>query len=154
MPLRKLLQGGLDVGQQRAVALEQMRADSFDLVAQAVVTRGRELSSRLMQRQQVRAAAVAMRFDQPNFGAAHGGVNLDARDPEVRVAHRRREVIERLEKMNIGIPERIVGVENEIQRLSRRREHLYREYRRARERAIANREPAIREHWEVRRAAR
>jgi hypothetical protein len=100
------------------------------------VTRGREFSSRLMQRHQVRAAAVAMRFDQPNFGAPHSRVNLDARDPEVRVAYGRSEVIERLEKMNIRIPERIVGIENEIQRLSRRREHLYREYRRALERAI------------------
>src|SRR6202040_3605247 len=84
---------------------------------------------------------VAMRFDQPNFGAAHCGVNLDARDAEIRVAHRRSEIIERLEKMNIGIPERIVGIENEIQRLSRRREHLYREYRRALERAIGRGDP-------------
>src|ERR1700732_5120985 len=113
-----------------------MRADSLDLVAQAVVTRGREFSSRLMQRQQVRAAAVAMRFDQPDFRAAHGSMKLDARQAKARIAHGRREVIERLEKMNIGIPERIVGVENEIQRLSRRREHLHREYRRALERAI------------------
>jgi hypothetical protein len=136
VPLRKLLQRGLDVGQQRAFALEQMRADSLDLVAQAVVTCGREFSSRLMQRHQVRAAAVAMRFDQPDFGAAHGGVNLDARNAKVRVAYGRSEVIERLEKMNIGIPERIVGIENEIERLSRRRQHLHQEYRRALQRAI------------------
>ena len=134
--LRKLLQRGLDVGQQRAVALEQMRADSLDLVAQAVVTSGREFISRLMQRPHVRAAAVAMRFDQHDFGAAHRSMNLDARQTKTRIADGGSEVIERLEKMNIGIPERIVGVENEIQRLSRRREHLYREYRRALERAI------------------
>ena len=114
-----------------------MRADSLDLVAQAVVTCGRELSSRLMQRHQVRAAPVAVRFDQPDFGASHRGVNLDARQAKARIAHSRSEVIERLEKMNIRIPERIVGVEDEIQRLSRRRRHLYREYRRALERAIA-----------------
>jgi len=46
--LRKLLQRGLDVGQQLAVALEQMRADSLDLVAQAIVTCGREFSRRLV----------------------------------------------------------------------------------------------------------
>jgi len=51
------------------VALEQMRADSLDLVAQAVVARGRELSRRLMQRHQVGTAAVAMSLDQPDFGA-------------------------------------------------------------------------------------
>jgi len=60
------------------------------------VTRGREFSRRLMQRHQVRATTIAMRFDQTNFGAANGGVNLDARDPEVRVAYGRSEVIERL----------------------------------------------------------
>ena len=107
-----------------------MRTDSLDLVAQAVVTRGREFISRLMQRSHVRTAAVAVRFDQHDFGAAHRGVNLDARQTEPRVADRRGEVIERLEKMNIGIPERIVGVENEIQRLSRGRGHLSRGYRR------------------------
>src|SRR5258708_21876766 len=87
-----------------------------------------------MQRHQVRAPAVAMSFDQPDFSAAHRSVNLDARDTEVSVADSRGKVIERLEKMNIGIPERIVGVENEIQRLGRRTQHLYTEYRRARRR--------------------
>src|ERR1700720_173211 len=109
-----------------------MRADSLDLVAQAVMTCGRELGSRLMQRHKIRAPAVAMSFDQPDFSAAHRSVNLDARDAAVSVADSGREVIERLEKMNIGIPERIVGVENEIQRLGRRTQHLYTEYRRAR----------------------
>src|SRR5579863_7353068 len=115
-----------------------MRADSFDLVAQAVVTCGRELSRRLMQRHQVRPAPVAVSFDQPDFGAAHRSVNLDARETEVRVADRGSEVIERLKKMNIGIPERIVGVENEIQGLGRRIQHLYTGYRRAPTRAIGN----------------
>src|SRR5208283_4287523 len=35
--LRKLLERRLDAGQQCAVALEQMRADSLDLAAQTVV---------------------------------------------------------------------------------------------------------------------
>ena len=101
------------------------------------MTRGREFGGRLMQRHQVRAAAVAVRFDQPDLGAAHRGVNLDARKTEARVANGGSETIERLEKMDIGIPERVVGVENEIQRLSRGRGHLYTEYRRALARAIA-----------------
>ena len=96
-----------------------MRADALDLVAQAVVTRGRELGRRLMQRDHVRAAAIAVSLDQHDFSAAHGGVNLDARDAEVRVADGSSEMIERLEKMDIGIPERIVGVEDEIQRFRR-----------------------------------
>src|SRR5208282_1553964 len=75
---RQFLKRRFDVGQQRAVALEQMRADSLDLVAQAVVTRGREFSGRLMQRHQIRAAAVAMRFDKPGLGATHRSLNLDA----------------------------------------------------------------------------
>src|SRR5580658_5727747 len=137
MTLRQLLQRGLDVRQQRAFALEQMRADSLDLVAQAVVTGGREFSRRLMQRGQVRAASVAKRFDQPDFGAAHRGVNLDARQTKTRVADGSSERIERLEKMDIGIPERVVGVENEIQRLSRRNRHLLTEYRHATRRAIS-----------------
>ena len=134
--LRKLVQGRLDVGQQRAVALEQMRTDSLDLLAQAVVTCGRQVSSRLMQRNHVRPAAVAVCFDQPEFGAAHGGVNLVARDAEGGVADGRSEEIKRLEKMDIGIPERVVGVEDEIQRLSRRRRHPCTEYRRAPRQAI------------------
>ena len=134
--LRQFLQRRLDVGQQRALALEQMRTDSLDLVAQPVVTRWRKLGRRLMQRHQVGPPSVAVGFDQPDFGAAHRGVNLDARQAKARVANGRSEVIERLEKMDIGIPERVVGVEDEIQRLSHGREHLYTEYRRARGRAI------------------
>src|SRR5208337_3640604 len=69
------------------------------------------------------------------FGAPHRGVNLDARDAEDRVANGRSEEIERLEKMDVGIPERVVGVEYEVQRLSRSRGHLPTAYRRALERA-------------------
>ena len=75
--LRKLLQRRLDVGQQRAFALEQMRADLFDRLAQAFMTGRREFRRRLMQRPDVRAATVAMRFDQHDFGTSHCGVNLD-----------------------------------------------------------------------------
>src|ERR1019366_9795505 len=112
-----------------------MRTDSLDLVAQPVVTCGRKFSSRLVQRNHVRTAPVAVPFDQPHFGAAHRGVNVGARDVEDRVADGRSEEIERLEKMDIGIPERVVGVEYEIQRLSRSRGHLRTGYRRAPTRA-------------------
>ena len=112
-----------------------MRTDSLDLVAQTVVTCGREFGSRLMHRNHVRTAPVTVRFDQPHFGAAHRGVNVDARDVEDRVANGRSEEIERLEKMDIGIPERVVGVEYEVQRLSRSRGHLRTGYRGALERA-------------------
>ena len=64
MTLRELLQRRLDARQQLAIALEQMRADALDLVAQAVVTRGRELGSRLMQRDHIRAAAIAVSLDE------------------------------------------------------------------------------------------
>src|ERR1039457_7157107 len=135
------------VAHQAAIGVDVLLARSLDpieertetgkreLVAQAVVTCGREFGSRLMQRHHVRTAAVAMRFDKPHFGAAHRGVNLDARDVEDRVANGRSEEIERLEKMDVGIPERVVGVEYEVQRLSRSRGHLPTAYRRALERA-------------------
>ena len=59
-----------------------------------------------------------MRFDQLYLGAAHGSVDIDAREAEAGVTNCGSKGIERLEKMDIGIPERIVGVENEIQRFS------------------------------------
>src|SRR5580704_15223334 len=113
-----------------------MRADALDLFAQAIVPRGRELGSRLMQRDHVRASAIAVSLDERDFGAAHGRVNLDARDAQLRIADGGGEVIERLEKMDIGIPERVVSVEDEIERFSRGRRHLHTEYRRVRRRAI------------------
>src|SRR5271169_1092609 len=58
--LRELLQRRLDVRQKSALALEQMRADALDLVAQAIVTRGRQLGSRLMQRDHIWAAAITV----------------------------------------------------------------------------------------------
>src|ERR1700746_1644563 len=126
-----------------------MRADSLDLFAQSIVTCGREFRRGLMQRPDIGPPTVTMRLDQPDFRAAHGGVNLDAGKTEVRIADSGSKMIERLEKMNIGIPERVVSVEDEIQRISRRRKHLTTAYRRALRRAIATRE-----RWEVRMAER
>ena len=51
----------------------------FDRLAQAFVTGRREFRRRLMQRPDVRAATVAVRFDKHDFGASHSGVNLDPR---------------------------------------------------------------------------
>src|SRR5882757_2556838 len=77
-----------------------------------------------MQRLHVRPAPVAERFDQPYLSASDRILNFDARETEVRILDRRGERIERLEKMDIRIPERVVGVENQIERISHRRRHL------------------------------
>ena len=113
-----------------------MRTDALDLFAQAVVTGGREFGRRLMQRPHVRAAAVAVGFDQHDFGAAHGGVNLDAREAEARVADGRSERSNASRKWILESQSVSSASKIEIQRLSRGRRHLHTEYRRAPRRAI------------------
>jgi hypothetical protein len=122
---REMLQRRLDVGQQRGVMFDQVRADSLDFVAQMIATVGRKLGGGLMQRHHIRPPAVAMSFYQAKFGAAHGGMNVGALETEAGVGNGGGERVERLEEMDIRIPESVIGVENQIQRSNSRDNHLF-----------------------------
>jgi hypothetical protein len=110
-----MVQGRLDVGQQRAIAFDQVRTDSLDLVAQMLVAGGREFGSRFMQRHHVRAAAVTVSLDQAKFGAAQRGMNVGALESEAGIRDGGGERVEGFEEMNVRIPERVVGVEDQIE---------------------------------------
>ena len=58
-----------------------------------------------------------MRLDQLEFGLAHPSPrsNRDARRLP-SAADRRDEILERFEEMDVRIPQRVVGIEDQIQR--------------------------------------
>src|SRR5579862_1028345 len=109
--------GFLDTRQQLAISLDELRADFFHLAPQRLMMKlRRDLHYRTLQSDYVGTAAVAMGLDQLQLGLAHRSFDRLAMtlDPERR--DRLDEGLERLQEVDVGIPQRIVSIEDQIQR--------------------------------------
>ncbi len=109
--------GFLDAGQQLAITLDELGADSLHFAAQWLVMQlGRKLRNRSVERDHIRTAAVAVRLDQFELGLAHRGFDGIAMGIETECRDRPDELLERFQEVDVGIPQGVVGIENEIQR--------------------------------------
>ncbi len=99
------------------MTLDELGADSFDFAAQRLVMQlRRDVRDRALQRDHIRTAAIAMRLNQLQLGFAHNGLDRIAMriDAERRIASTK--ALERFKEVDVGIPQRIVRIEDEIQR--------------------------------------
>ena len=99
------------------MALDELGADPLDFAAQRLLMRlRRDLSDRAFERDHIRTAAIAMRLDQLQFGLAHDRLDRIAMRIDAERADRRDEILERFEEVDVRIPQRIIGIENQVQR--------------------------------------
>ena len=99
------------------MTLDEFGADSFHFATQRLLMWfGRDLCDRALQRDHIRTAAIAMRLNQLQLGFADDRLDRIAMRIDPERCDRRDEVLERFEEVDVRIPQRIIRIEDQIQR--------------------------------------
>src|SRR5262249_51553773 len=101
-------------------------ADPLDFRVEPIASAvGDQLAGRMMERQHVWLAAITMSLDKFQLGIANRVLDPVSRIGNAGPLARRDKIIVRLEEVDVGIPQRIVGVKNQIQCFTRIRTHHF-----------------------------